>query len=39
MKTNIFIGAELTPVPNDDYNGEIGDVSYLYYSLKIIFNL
>ncbi|CAF2788344.1 unnamed protein product [Rotaria sp. Silwood2] len=26
-KTNIFIGAELTPVPNGDFNGKIGDVS------------
>jgi len=36
-KTNIFIGAELTPVPNGDYNGEISDVSYIYNNLKIIF--
>jgi hypothetical protein len=27
MKTNIFIGAELTPKPNNDYPGEINDVS------------
>ena len=26
-KTNIFIGAELTPVPNGDFNGKLGDVS------------
>ncbi|CAF3509731.1 unnamed protein product [Rotaria sp. Silwood1] len=25
-KTNIFIGAELTPVPNGDFNGKIGDI-------------
>lgn len=26
-KTNIFIGAELTPVPNGDFSGKLGDVS------------
>jgi len=26
-KTNIFIGAELTPAPNGDFTGKIGDVS------------
>ncbi|CAF2066583.1 unnamed protein product [Rotaria magnacalcarata] len=25
-KTNIFIGAELTPVPNGNFNGKIGDI-------------
>ncbi|CAF1653527.1 unnamed protein product, partial [Adineta ricciae] len=25
-KTNIFIGAELTPVPNGDFNGKLGDI-------------
>ncbi|CAF1082643.1 unnamed protein product [Adineta steineri] len=26
-KANIFIGAELTPVPNGDFNGKLGDIA------------
>jgi hypothetical protein len=38
MKINIFIGAELTPRPNNDYPGEINDVSYWDYYLKFFYN-
>jgi hypothetical protein len=39
LKTNIFIGSELTPTPNADYDGTIADVSLSgFLSLAVVDN-